>query len=263
MLRNIRYAKFKSQLPIHGDVSCLDNHIDKVESVAWKEGLPSWVSMIPYWMYSRNVRFAVERLIIIYTILSVAWAIWQLYVHIPLIKAALQPIVEILNMYLQSVMLFFDFILHRWTNLWLYYCQPLVVIWASFIGPVSKAIRYLSMPVMRAAKPVIISVQKLPWRNVVQMWMPIRRFLGILLMPLAKLLAVLQRFQVSVIGFDPSTLRLRFVRQLLLTGIRTVGLGTQSLAERAYKKQQHRKQLQRKMAHNDYPGDETSETKTD
>ena len=263
ILRNIRYAKFKSSLAIDGDVSCLNSQIDKVDVVAWKEGLPGWVSMIPFWMYSQNVRSVVERLIIVYTILSVAWAMWQLYIHIPLIKTALHPIVELLNMYLQSVMSLFDWILHHWTDLWLYYCQPVVVIWASFIGPVSKAVRHLSMPVMRAAKPIIISVQKLPWRNVMQIWIPIHRFLGVLLIPITKLLAVLQRFQVSVIGFDPSTLRLRFARQLLLTGLRTVGLGTRSLAERAYKKQQHRKQLQKDISHCESDGDEPSKMKTD
>lgn len=246
MLRNVRYTKFKSSLG--GDVSSLDKQAETVQTVSWREGLPGWVSILPYWMYSHNVRIGIERLILLYTIFSVAWAVWQLYIHVALIKAALEPIVVLLDMYLESVMKFIDQILHRWTDLWLYYCQPLVVIWASFIGPVWKAFRLVSAPVLRATKPIIVNIQKLPWKNVTQMWAPMRRFLGVLLIPLTKILAVLRRFQVSVTGFDPGVMRLRMARQLLLAGIRTVGLGTSRLAGKAYRKKQYETQLQKNIS---------------
>ncbi|XP_062520775.1 uncharacterized protein LOC134195714 [Corticium candelabrum] len=243
ILKDIRYMKYKSSL--EGDASRQDIQRERVEAIAWREGLPGWVSFLPCWMYSRNLRFAIERLIIVYTILSVAWAVWQLYIHVSIIKAALQPVVELLNMYLESIVLFLDHVLHRWTDLWLYYCQPLVVIWASFIGPVWKTLRLVSRPLMRATKPIIESLQRLPWRNVVQLWIPIRQFLAVLLAPLGKVFAVLRRFQVSLTGFDPMALRLRMARQLLLTGVKTVGQGTSSLAERAYRKKFETKQLQK------------------
>jgi hypothetical protein len=88
------------------DASLLEGYLYEIQSMRRAAGaavamvLPSWVSamqaILPPALYSPGQRRAVERLVVVWMLLSGLWALWQLYQHVDMFAAALRPVARIL-----------------------------------------------------------------------------------------------------------------------------------------------------------------------
>lgn len=99
------------------------------------EGLPFWASFIPWWAYSRKLRKTIQVALFIYTIFSVVWALWQLYRHVEVIRITLQPLVDLLEVYLKGIMDELDFYFEIITRLWTKFLSPLNILRHLFLVP--------------------------------------------------------------------------------------------------------------------------------
>eukprot|EP00118_Oscarella_pearsei_P002631 m.11082 g.11082 ORF g.11082 m.11082 type:complete len:403 (+) comp22970_c0_seq1:153-1361(+) len=244
LLQNVRYAKFNKAL-----CSSRGQDTDKVEGIAWKEGLPGWICYIPSGFYNRSVRLCIEIILVIYMLVSVCWAVWQLYRNVPLIKAALSPLVHLLRHRLETIVHFFDRTFDWWTDLWMELFRPFAVIYATGIGPFTKLIpslpiKSIKMLIQQSFRPISVMLRKVPWTS---LWSSVRGIGVFLWAPAAKVGVFLRRFQVALTGVDPQVARLHYARMLLGNGVKTIGLGAAALAKRAYKGKQRKKERKKQL----------------
>lgn len=99
------------------------------------ERLPYWAIYIPWMLYSKKVRLALQLIILLYTILSVLWALWQLYRHVSVIRVVMQPIIDTLKLYLSSVVEIVDWMFAVLTMWWHTYLSPLNVLLTFLLAP--------------------------------------------------------------------------------------------------------------------------------
>lgn len=88
------------------DASLLEGYLYEIQTMRRAAGaavtmvLPSWVTLmqavLPVSLYSPGHRRAVERLVVVWMLLSGLWALWQLYQHVDMFAAALRPVVRVL-----------------------------------------------------------------------------------------------------------------------------------------------------------------------
>ena len=102
------------------------------------EGLPFWAFYIPWRLYSKKARISIQRLFQLYLLFSVMWASWQLYRHVNVIHLALEPLVNILKLYLSSIMNTFDSLLALFTVWWTTFLNPLNVFCGALLAPVFR-----------------------------------------------------------------------------------------------------------------------------
>ena len=97
--------------------------------VTFLEGLPFWAFYIPWRLYSKRMRVVIQKMFQLYLVFSVIWASWQLYRHVNVIHLALEPLVNILKLYLLSAMNAMDALLALFTVWWATFLNPLNVFW--------------------------------------------------------------------------------------------------------------------------------------
>eukprot|EP00111_Clytia_hemisphaerica_P025029 TCONS_00073704-protein len=118
-----------------------------------REGLPEWVNYIPAKWYSSTIRQVFEYLIIIYTLLTLSWAIWQLYKHVGFIRKFLRPVLEILEFYLEMLRGWFrwlDLVTDVITDYWWMYMKPVILL----ATPLYTALAMLFKPLRNVANVV-------------------------------------------------------------------------------------------------------------
>ena len=111
-----------------------------------REGLPEWVNYIPYRWYSANLRRFIEYLLVFYTILSLLWAVWQLYRHVDFIQAYLKPFVIFIEHYfsiLKSWFQYLDSLFIVLSHYWWHYIKPLLMILVAAFSPIFQIFRPL------------------------------------------------------------------------------------------------------------------------
>ncbi len=128
----------------------------KSPKLTFLDFLPIWVLYIPWWVYSKNARTVLQRLMLMYYIFSVIWAFWQLYRHVHVIHVVLEPVIEALKIHLAFVIEYFDWFLLFFTHLWHKYLSPLNVLTGLLLAPIVQAILHLKT----FATPVITVVSQ-------------------------------------------------------------------------------------------------------
>ncbi|XP_065070314.1 uncharacterized protein LOC135695247 [Rhopilema esculentum] len=111
-----------------------------------REGLPEWVNYIPYQWYSAKMRRAIEYALITYTILSLLWAVWQLYRHVDFIRSYLKPIVQFIEHYLSMFKTWFQWIDDLFAILshyWWHYLKPIIMLLVAALSPIFQIFRPL------------------------------------------------------------------------------------------------------------------------
>ena len=111
-----------------------------------REGLPEWVNYIPYRWYSANVRRIIEYVLVLYTILSLLWAVWQLYRHVNFIQEYLKPIVTFIEHYFSILKSWFQYLDNLFTVLshyWWNYIKPMFMILVAALSPLFQIFRPL------------------------------------------------------------------------------------------------------------------------
>ena len=111
-----------------------------------REGLPEWVNYIPYRWYSANLRRVIEYLLVFYTIVSLLWAVWQLYRHVDFIRSYLKPIVTFIEHYFSMLKSWFQWMDDAFTVLshyWWNFIKPLFMIVVAALSPLFQIFRPL------------------------------------------------------------------------------------------------------------------------
>lgn len=220
------------------------------------EGLPFWALYIPWWLYSRNVRVLLQRIILMYSIFSVVWASWQLYRHVNVIHVALEPIINALKLYLASVMDVVDEFLAWFTIWWATFLSPLNVFWGMFLPTVLQLVTPLKMfivpclsvfaplwkclsnsALLSALKPAFVAFYQLVGAVGQQLW----TILCTLTKPLQYVWQSILNSRVAVAPLDFQRIRLSWAFSLVTNSLRSIGKGLASLIGVARTKQKQSK----------------------
>ena len=148
ILHSVKVAKLKDRKCLQEKhKKGIDKHI--IIPTKIREGLPEWVHYIPAKWYSSTVRKVIEYMLVVYTVLTLLWAVWQLYKHVDFIRRYLRPIFMIIEYYLEMLKSWF-----RWLDK---FAEALTDYWWTYMKPV-----YL------LATPLYVSLASLfkPLRNV-------------------------------------------------------------------------------------------------
>ena len=122
------------------------------------EGLPEWVNYIPYQWYSSGFRITLEYILVIYTIISLLWAIWQLYKHVDFIRAYLKPVIEFIEYYFFIIKDWFywlDRVIIAASHYWWSYLKPSLMLIFAALAPLAQVFK----PLRRLADtlPIILA----------------------------------------------------------------------------------------------------------
>jgi hypothetical protein len=69
-------------------------------------GIPSWAQQAPVWAYSASLRQAVAVGMVLYSVATVAWALWQLYHNSEALHAVFSPLVDAVYARLYAINLY-------------------------------------------------------------------------------------------------------------------------------------------------------------
>ena len=224
--------------------------------VTFLEGLPYWVGYIPWWLYSKKTRVFIQWLILLYSIITVLWAFWQLYRHVNIIQLALQPIIAALRIHLKYFMETVDVVMAALTVWWMTYLSPLnilLTVFRSQMLQVLLSVRSVFMPLLNALYPMwklisnsalLSSIKALFWVVYYLAAYVGRLFLG-LLSVCSRPLTFLYNFflQYRVISIDMQRIRLSWIMGLVLNSLRAIGNGFAKLAGYTHKKKKQHKAL--------------------
>lgn len=160
LLHSVKVAK------LHERKLVLDNRkkgIDKKIPVPVKiqEGLPEWVNYIPAKWYSSTIRKVIEYILLVYTILTLSWAVWQLYKHVDFIQRYLRPILQFIEMYFDLLKRWFrwlDGFVEVLTEYWWAYMKPVYLLAAPLYASLAqlfKPLRNIAGMITAVSEPVI------------------------------------------------------------------------------------------------------------
>ena len=155
-----------------------------------REGLPEWVNYIPAKWYSSTIRQVFEYILIVYTLLTLSWAVWQLYKHVGFIQRFLQPILKIIENYVRVLRDWFrwlDGLFDVFTGWWWRYLKPVLMLatplytaLATLFKPlrnVADVITMVTAPLLSCAQVVVTALRPLA-RPLVMFWNVVRQIYG-------------------------------------------------------------------------------------
>lgn len=139
------------------------NGVDKGASVPSKirEGLPEWVNYIPAKWYSSTIRQVFEYILMMYTLLTLTWAIWQLYKHVGFIRNILQPVLQVIEYYLEVLRYWFrwlDSVTDVFTNYWWMYMKPIILLATPLytaLASLFKPLRNIANVISAVTEPIV------------------------------------------------------------------------------------------------------------
>lgn len=130
-----------------------------------REGLPEWVNYIPAKWYSSTIRQVFEYILVLYTLLTLSWAVWQLYKHVGFIQSILKPVLKIIEKYVQVLRDWFrwlDGLFDVFTGWWWRYLKPVLML----ATPLYTALAALFKPLRNVAD--VIAMVTTPLLSCVQ-----------------------------------------------------------------------------------------------
>ena len=199
--------------------------------------LPFWVLYIPWWIYSRNARTTLQKLILIYYTFSVIWAFWQLYRHVYVIQYVLEPLIDMLRVYLASVLEYFDLFFAQFTRLWHRYLSPLNVLIGVLITPIVRLFLQLrtvftplAMFVTQCLKnstafTALKSLFYLLYQAGLMGWGALWNTIVIVARPFSGIWRALLNARVAVAAMDFQRLRLSWVFSMVTGSLKSIGNG--------------------------------------
>ena len=222
-----------------------------------REGLPEWVNYIPAKWYSSTIRQVFEYIIIAYTLLTLSWAVWQLYKHVDLIQRFLQPVLDIIEIYLQVLRDWFrwlDGVFDVFTEWWWRYLKPILVLTSPLYAALSglfKPLRNVADVITMITSPLLSCIQMLVaalrplarplvmfWNVVVQIYGRLSVALGLLWEMVARwsiVRIVVERIQglglqnvlheLSSANLDPLKAQMIVIQNILLVSLKRVYSG--------------------------------------
>ena len=137
VIRALRYSMLEDTAPFNENNNEITMEGNK-NAKKIREGLPEWVHWIPRKLYTPGFRQFIETSILIYTVLSILWALWQLYRHVDFMRAYVQPILDLLRYHIRlmdKMMHVLNDVLEKFTERWFSYLKPGYVLLTSLASP--------------------------------------------------------------------------------------------------------------------------------
>lgn len=221
--------------------------------VTFLEGLPYWVPYIPWKVYSKKFRIFLQWLIVVYSVFSVIWAVWQLYKHVNVIRVVVEPIILALKYYLSGIMEAFDSMLALFTHWWQHFLSPLNIIRGLLSAPLMTALFQLRTVFSPIFTAVFQCFNNSALKSLVVALVYVARFAGGTLWSLLKVLArplyimwrSLMNSQIATAHLDFQNMRIRWVFSLVMNSLRAIIRGILSFAGYTKKEHKRRKALRR------------------
>jgi len=217
------------------------------------EKLPYWASFIPWTMYSVKTRKRLQMFILIYSIFTVLWAMWQLYRHVNIIRVIIGPLIEMLKFYLSSVVEIFDWVFNVFTYLWHTYLSPLNVLRTILLAPVFNLLLQLRTVLSPLTEPIFNLLQNSGLLSVLMVLYRVTRTLlytlgsttfytlASLLRPFSIVWQYIVNSRFVVASMDFQRLQMSWVINLLLNSIRSIVRGLLKLVGYGLREQKIKK----------------------
>ncbi|XP_065651341.1 uncharacterized protein LOC105844597 isoform X1 [Hydra vulgaris] len=246
LLHRVKLAKLKERLNIQElHKRGLEKNIRVPDKI--REGLPEWVNYIPAKWYSSAVRQVLEYLIGLYTVLTLCWALWQLYKHVSFIQKYMQPLIDFFMFYLH--------ILTDWFKLLDAYADILSTYWWTYMKPmflliyplynglaqlfkplrnVAGVVNTLFQPFISCAKSLSLALQPL--------FQPVSNLCGLVTRFLKDIHAMIitttiyQRIasEINYGSLDPLRAQVTLIRDVIFRSVRNLIFGMKFIFSRIY-----------------------------
>lgn len=219
------------------------------------EGLPYWVSHIPWMFYSKKARHLLQRILFFYTVISVLWAMWQLYRHVNVIRVVIQPIMTALKYYLSPVVDLCDFAFAIFTLWWHTFLSPLNVLSSLLLSPMLQVFRnfqgvlsplclsvihiFQSTGVIGAVTSLFSVLYTLVRLSSSAIWMLFK----VILKPLSFVWQSVLSSRIAVASLDFQRLRLSWVFNLILSSFRQIIKGLTTFVGYTWKEKKIKKAM--------------------
>ena len=208
--------------------------------VTFLEGLPFWVSYIPWQMYTKRARIVIQWVILFYSVFSVIWACWQLYRHVNVIRYVIQPIILLIKPYLSFLFDWFDYFFAVFTEAWQKFLSPLNILRGILVTPLLGTLLQLKS----VFAPLAIAItQCLNSSGLVSalkaLSLLLWYLLGILQKPFSIIWKVILNSRIAVASLDLPRLQLQWVCTVIVNSFKAIGLGFARLL--GYARREHKK----------------------
>ncbi len=228
---NSPFVREKTPEPKTGDTQ--EEQKPPASQLTLLEGLPYWVTYIPWMLYSKKTRIVLQRLLVLYTLLSVLWALWQLYRHVNVIRFVIQPIIAALKYYLSSVFELFDWFFAIFTLWWNTFLSPLNVLRGLLLAPMLQLLVqlkgafaplyqvFLNSGLISALVNIFSLLYRIVYSAGSSLWMMVRAILT----PVSYMWQYFLNSRLNVAAMDLQRLRISWAFNLIISSFRSIMRG--------------------------------------
>ena len=209
--------------------------------VTFLEGLPFWVSYIPWQLYTKKARIIIQWVVLLYSIFSVMWACWQLYRHVNVIRYVIQPIILVIKPYLSFLIDWFDYFFAVFTETWQKFLSPLNILRGILVTPLFGTLLQLKgvfTPLVTALSQCLNSSGLMSALRALSLL--VWYLLSILRKPINIIWSAILNSRIAVASLDLPRLQLQWVCSIIINSFRAIGLGFARLL--GYARREHRRQ---------------------
>lgn len=226
------YSETRKRRPqLNRELSIFDSCMPSVAPEQPQEGrdaclvptLPYWAPYIPWWMYSRPLRRALEMALLLYLMLSMIWALWQLHRHFYIIQAVIAPIIAILKLYMAPILRYMDHYLASFTAIWVQLINPVYILLGPLFTPALRILGPLFAPAVRLLHLLWLTFKPLVHSPLVKtILVPI---FTVLFKPLVVVWSLLAKTRISLTSLDEVKMRLSIVLSLVVGSVKSIWAG--------------------------------------
>lgn len=215
-----------------------------VPQMTFLEGLPFWVLYIPWQLYTKRARIAIQWIVLLYSIFSVIWACWQLYRHVNVIRFVIQPIIALIKPYLSFLFDWFDYLFAIFTEAWQKFLSPLNILRGIMITPLLGTLLQLKAVLAPLATAVVQCLTSSGLLSAVKsLTLAAWSLLGIIRRLFMFIWNGLLNSRIAVASLDLPRLQLQWVWSLIVNSFKTIGFGFAKLFGYTRRQQKRRKAL--------------------
>ena len=212
--------------------------------VTFLEGLPFWVSYVPWQVYTKKARMAIQWVILLYSIFSVTWACWQLYRHVHVIRFVIAPIVALVKPYLSFLFDWFDYLFAMFTETWQKFLSPLNILRGIVITPLLGSLLQLKQVFSPLATALVQCLNSSGLLSIIKsLLLLVWYLLGVIRKPLTFVWNGILNSRIAVASLDLPRLQLQWVCSVITNSFKAIGLGVARLFGYTRRQQKRRKAL--------------------
>ena len=222
------YSETRKRRQLNRELNVFDSCIPPVAPEQPQEGrdaclvptLPYWAPYIPWWMYSRPLRRSLEMALLLYLVLSMIWALWQLHRHFYIIQAVIAPIIALLKLYMAPILRYMDHYLASFTAIWVQLINPVYILLGPLFAPALRILGPLFAPAVRLLRLLWLTFKPLVHSPLVKtVLVPV---FTVLFKPLVVVWSLLAKTRISLTSLDEVKMRVSIVLSLVVGSMKSI-----------------------------------------